>query len=403
MRRNLARHLGSANHLDSMRTYEADRIAHASTEAQQADPASLNPPAATILPKPTGSALLPNSGFSAAESSAYQDINGFRIGDYSDVEFSAGGTVDDGNLLYADNNPATATPEDSDDEYSMPLPQRIIRSLAADELNANTLKEKFKGFQHITNWSPHGSKMMFLLDLLDNIPRLRLSTEHLQLIVWVMKEAGCDDLPTISQLCETQERLRKTCAIKSHEYHSSQGNFFTMLDVPQIIGRDYSNPVVASHINIYPEDSENYLSESWQAQKWRDDIPLEQLTPMYAQGGKHYYVNELARLHDGAFVIPKRWIIRNKVLTADCWPVNWITDPDNEGNTGLHVSQEVVHVLATSFASNYYDIVDHTDPSHYSFAAPFQSFRENMPNPLRKLTNGSEELISSFIKPWCHD
>lgn len=26
-----------------------------------------------------------------------------------------------------------------------------------------------------------------------------------------------------------------------------------------------------------------------------------------------------------------------------------------------------------------------------------------MPNPLRNLTDGSEELLSCFIKPWCDD
>ncbi|KAG8696511.1 hypothetical protein FRC09_008469 [Ceratobasidium sp. 395] len=390
-----------------MVTYNANKVASASKQARQANPVSLNAPTAPAPPKPTGSAMLPNSGFLPAESSIYRDINGYRTGDYSDVHFSAGGDPDDGNLFFgltlADNNPETAAPDESDDEYAMPLPQRIIRSLAAESLNAGALKAKFKDLQHNTNWSPHGSKIMFLLDLLDNIPRLRLSTEHLELIVWIMREAGCDDLPSVSQLRETQNRLRQTCAIKSHEYRSSQGNCFTMLDIPQLVGRDYSNPMVAPHINIYPEDSGDYLSESWQAKKWRDEVPLEHLTPMYAQGSKHYYVNELARLHDGTFVIPKRWIIRNNILTADCWPVDWVTDPSNEGNTGLHVSQEEIHIPATSFSSNYYDIVDHTDPSHYSFAAPFQSFQENMPNPLRKLTNGREELVSSFIKPWCDD
>lgn len=50
-------------------------------------------------------------------------------------------------------------------------------------------------------------------------------------------------------------------------------------------------------------------------------IPLEDLTPMYANGGKLFFVNELSRLHDGRFVIPRRWITRNGSLTADCWPV----------------------------------------------------------------------------------
>ncbi|KAG9102119.1 hypothetical protein FS749_015702 [Ceratobasidium sp. UAMH 11750] len=173
---------------------------------------------------------------------------------------------------------------------------------------------------------------MFLLDLVDNIPRLRLSSEHLRLIIWVMKEAGCDDLPTLSQLRQTQQQLRNVCGVKSHQYCSSQGNFFDMLDIPQLVGRDCSNPLIAPHIDAYPEDSGNYLSESWQAKKWHENVPLDQLTPMYAQGGKLYYVNELARLHDGTLVISKRWITRDRVLTADCWPVKRVALPGDKNN-----------------------------------------------------------------------
>ncbi|KAG9079195.1 hypothetical protein FRC06_007889, partial [Ceratobasidium sp. 370] len=350
---------------------------------------------------------LSNAGSLHLGTSRRLDINGLDTLDYSDARFSIGESDDSGNPFGQSTsdagNFAVITPDISDDEYPMPLPQRIIRSLAAKELNAEALQERFSGFQSITNWSPYGSKIMFLLDLIDNIPRLRLSTEHLRLIMWVMKEAGCDDLPSLSQLRQTQQQLRNVCAIKSHQYRSSQGNFFDMLDIPQLVGRDYSNPLIAPHINPYPEDSGNYLSESWQAKKWREDAPLDQLTPVYAQGGKLYYVNELARLHDGTFVIPKRWIIRNSVLTADCWPVEWVETPGNEDNTGFHVAEGIIHVPSTAFASNYYDIVDHMHPSQYAFAAPFKSFCENMPNPLRQLPNGSEELVSSFIKPWCDD
>jgi hypothetical protein len=78
---------------------------------------------------------------------------------------------------------------------------------------------------------------MFLLDLLDNIPRLRLSTEHLKLIMWIMEEAGCPHIPTFSKLRTTQQQLQKVCSVQSHQYHSSQGNVFEMLDIPQLIGR----------------------------------------------------------------------------------------------------------------------------------------------------------------------
>lgn len=37
---------------------------------------------------------------------------------------------------------------------------------------------------------------------------------------------------------------------------------------------------------------------------------------------QHYYLNELARLKDGKYVIPFSWYYAGKTLTGDCWPVD---------------------------------------------------------------------------------
>ncbi|KAG9084716.1 hypothetical protein FRC06_003924 [Ceratobasidium sp. 370] len=403
-RRNLTKHLGSASHQDSLHVYEANKVSAAVNRLQQSVPVVLNPP----LPNP------PNPGSTAFDAmlstTEYLDLNYIDTGDYSNARFSAGESEAPINLpSFWCSEPSTAShttgtseqfpPEE--EEYFTPLPQRVLQTLAEEELHAEEIQERFQRFKRQSEWSPYETKIMFLLDLLDNCPRLRLSSEHLKLIIWVMKEAGCPNMPTFDWLRAMQKQLRKSTAITSHQYHSSQGNLFEMLDVPQLIGRDFSNPLLAPHIVRYPEDSGNQLSESWEALKWREQVPLEQLTPMYADGGKMYYVNELARLHDGTYVIPRRWITRGGALTADCWPVHWQA---NEETPGLQVSENIIHVPAKSFASNYFDITDNTaDPSCYKFTAAFKEYEEKMPNPLRKLAGDSEELISCFIKPWCDD
>lgn len=67
------------------------------------------------------------------------------------------------------------------------------------------------------------------------------------------------------------------------------------------------------------------VSEFRQAEKWTKEIPLDDLSPMWADFKKakhrHFYVKELAQLRDGAYVIPLRWVIKNKTEQAECYDV----------------------------------------------------------------------------------
>ncbi len=57
--------------------------------------------------------------------------------------------------------------------------------------------------------------------------------------------------------------------------------------------------------------------EVWQAERWKE-FKLSQLTPMYSRGLRQFYIEELAQLWGGTFVIPHNWIIRKGELHADC-------------------------------------------------------------------------------------
>lgn len=78
---------------------------------------------------------------------------------------------------------------------------------------------------------------LFLLDTIDNLPRLRLSDSHMKLMLWVLKEAGCQDVPAFSALRRMQLTLRGQGGIRMKAYTSSLGNLFYMHDIGDIIAK----------------------------------------------------------------------------------------------------------------------------------------------------------------------
>ncbi|KAF8501219.1 hypothetical protein JB92DRAFT_3213844 [Gautieria morchelliformis] len=192
---------------------------------------------------------------------------------------------------------------------------------------------------------------LFLLDLLDNLPQLRLSERHMQMFLWVLSESGAHDVPSLYALRETQARLRKFGGVTTKRFESSLGNVMYLNDIPEIIAHDYANLQITPLLCFYPEEKEGCVSEIWQMKRIKE-LPAEQLTPMVRKGLKDFYVNELAELRSGEYVIPHMWIIRNNVMCADACQV------------------ELTQAL--------------------------------MPNPLRAVANGYE-LYTSFVFLWADD
>lgn len=72
--------------------------------------------------------------------------------------------------------------------------------------------------------------------------------------------------------------------------------------------QDWADPSVCKHIHRYPViPLDGVISEVYHAQKWKDADP-HTLSPMYDAGNCHYYIDELACLRTGKFIIPVRWL-----------------------------------------------------------------------------------------------
>lgn len=67
-----------------------------------------------------------------------------------------------------------------------------------------------------------------MLDLLDNLPRLRLSDDHMKTIIWIMKECGTQDVPSFYALRKKQKQLLSEADIKPKLHVSPMGNQFYM-------------------------------------------------------------------------------------------------------------------------------------------------------------------------------
>ncbi|KAH6905394.1 hypothetical protein BKA70DRAFT_1387014 [Coprinopsis sp. MPI-PUGE-AT-0042] len=242
---------------------------------------------------------------------------------------------------------------------------------------------------------PYPNRLTMLLDIMDGCPRLRLSGNHFQLILWLLKECRLQNVPSYSGFRDLQNKLRSTCGSEPVRHVAeSSGNVFHVNDIRDSIARDFSNPQVAEHLHFYPEEAQGAVSEVWQAERWKEYTP-SQLTPMYSNGRCQFYIDELAGLADGRLVIPKNWIVRRGELTADC-------DVVDIGPCGrLRITDSREAIQAKEFRENYAEIKAVVGEAGICWdeAGPLPP---SMPNKLRELA-GDEDLYVVMVPLWCDD
>ena len=77
-------------------------------------------------------------------------------------------------------------------------------------------------------------------------------------------------------------------------------------------------------MSLYPEITSS-ISEPWQTGKWCNEVPLEGLSPMWADWEnapeRHFYVDEVACTKTGQYIFPKWWITVDQKECAEGHPV----------------------------------------------------------------------------------
>ncbi|KAJ7222450.1 hypothetical protein GGX14DRAFT_353000 [Mycena pura] len=164
-----------------------------------------------------------------------------------------------------------------------------------------------------------------LLDILDNLPRCRFTGAQLLLVIHFAKSLGAPNVPSLKGLRRVQKDLQNKCGQEPVKIESAIGNIFFVNDIHELIARDFSNLLVAPHLHLYPEEAEGGISETYQAERWKEYRP-EELTPMHLKGHKCFWIEEVAQVRDGTFIILHTWIMRRGVLTTDAQVVVHLLD-----------------------------------------------------------------------------
>ena len=78
-------------------------------------------------------------------------------------------------------------------------------------------------------------EQIFLLDLIDNMPRLRISDDMMKVFLWIMRECGVPDVPTFPELRRQQSILSECIKIDATHHESSMRNHFYMIHPEKLL------------------------------------------------------------------------------------------------------------------------------------------------------------------------
>ncbi|KAK7028584.1 hypothetical protein R3P38DRAFT_2776286 [Favolaschia claudopus] len=242
-----------------------------------------------------------------------------------------------------------------------------------------------------SEYHPYPNKTAMLLDVMDNLPRCRFSSAQMSLVIHFAKQLGAPNVPSLKSFRKLQKNLGSLCGGAPTKVVSDLENIFYVNDIRGSIARDFENPLVAPHMRFYPEETTGPISETYQAERWMEYSPA-QLTPMFSKGHKCFWIEEVAQLRDGTFVIPHTWITRHDRLTSDVHIV--APRPD-----GLWHVMGCRTINADDLELDYNDVIAHFGDLNWvdgSEVAP-------MPNDMRKLVNDDEDLFVVMVSPWADD
>ncbi|KAJ7196272.1 hypothetical protein GGX14DRAFT_403477 [Mycena pura] len=275
------------------------------------------------------------------------------------------------------------------------LLNELLEALDSDPFDA-TLTQTDS--EKSSEWYPYPSKTMLLLDICDNLPRLPVSESLMRTFIWILKECGAKDVPSLDALRKTQKTLRSQCGIPTIPCTSVQGKNFCINDPTAIIRMECANPEIRSQFHLYPEINTNgSISQIWHGEKICKALNPTLLTPMFDAGnGFYYYTDEVALLQDGRFVIPFRWIKVDGIMHADAH----VVETDEQGLSRVMI--EEIRVPASLLVRNFLDLECENRVPIWSEDSIQRGYPARMPNPLRAIAKG-DPFYTIFVDYFSDD
>ncbi|KDQ05534.1 hypothetical protein BOTBODRAFT_122651 [Botryobasidium botryosum FD-172 SS1] len=203
---------------------------------------------------------------------------------------------------------------------------------------------------------------------------------------------GLEDIPSDRVMDEIDRSLQELCGIQSLRYEGVLGHIYYANDLAAIIAQEMANPTVRKHIRFYPEDAGDKLSETWQAERWKNELDSSLLTPMIRTQNQDFFTDEVTLLRDGTACVPFRWLSRRNEMFARAWKVilsdtrsGWIVDATQE----CEVPSSDFLLSYPQFAQSHH---------HYNLPGPSQVFGK--PPCLKTSGGGILPWEKPTVNPW---
>ncbi|KAF7351608.1 hypothetical protein MSAN_01593300 [Mycena sanguinolenta] len=169
-------------------------------------------------------------------------------------------------------------------------------------------------------------------------------------------------------------------------------------EVADIVGEDDEDDYLGEIMRNAEIPEDGIIREFWHAQKWRKTMDLDILSPMYATGLKHYYVNEVCQLGDGSFVVPVRWVTFRGKIYADAFSVTF----DSQNQEATIMDSKTTFICAENLADNYHDLKHAGKIPKWGALTEAAGYPARMPNPKRIIAAG-RPIYSSLVNYFSDD